>query len=139
MGCHNPHPGFMARIPNGGLFQGLLGSFLGRSFNRMASKFTWIYISEGLILNLGIWSEAPAFTQIETNVINWFCRMMGYDKESFGYLTSGGSISNWMAIICAIRRHRGDYDATVEVESNLDTCREVCVFLRYSSSHCQHR
>ena len=60
--------------------------------------------------------------------------MIGYSGDCFGYLTTGelimmcvlqtmvelgagGSISNWMAIVCAIRRHRGDYD---EDKSNIN-------------------
>lgn len=86
-GTMHPHPGFMAHVPSGGLFQGAVGDFIARSVNRFA----------------GVWIAAPGFQQIERNVIRWYCRMLGYGEGSFGYLTTGGSIANLMGLLCARR------------------------------------
>lgn len=90
-GTMHPHPGFMAYIPSGGLFAGAIGDFIARAVNRFA----------------GVWLAAPGFQQIESNVITWFCAMLGYGEGSFGYLTTGGSIANLMALHCA-RKSRGE-------------------------------
>src|SRR5262249_15355816 len=44
-------------------------------------------------------------TQIERNVIRWFCAMLGYGEGSFGYLTTSGSLANLMGLMCACRRN----------------------------------
>ncbi|WP_329424244.1 aminotransferase class V-fold PLP-dependent enzyme [Streptosporangium sp. NBC_01495] len=87
-GMMHPHPGFMAHVPSGGLFQGAVGEFVARSLNRFA----------------GAWAAAPGFARLEANVIDWFCSLMGYGEGSFGYLTTGGSIANFMALRCALER-----------------------------------
>ncbi len=84
---HN-HPGFMAHVPSGGLFQSAVGEFISRSLNRF----------------IGVWLATPGFVEIESNVIRWFCEILGYDKNSFGYLTTGGSLANFMGILCAKER-----------------------------------
>ncbi|MFI6986325.1 pyridoxal phosphate-dependent decarboxylase family protein [Embleya sp. NPDC050154] len=88
-GTMHPHPGFMAHIPSGGLLQSAVADFVAASVNRFA----------------GVWIAAPGFQQIERNVIRWYCSMLGYDEGSFGYLTTGGSIANLMALVCARRHH----------------------------------
>ncbi|GAB3274567.1 aminotransferase class V-fold PLP-dependent enzyme [Parasphingorhabdus pacifica] len=87
-GMIHPHPGFLSHVPSGGLFQAAVGEFLARTLNRFA----------------GVWAAAPGFTQIETNVIRWFCGMLGYGEGSFGYLTTGGSIANFMGLRCALEQ-----------------------------------
>ncbi|QIZ34724.1 aminotransferase class V-fold PLP-dependent enzyme [Saccharopolyspora sp. ASAGF58] len=88
-GTLHPHPGFMAHVPSGGLIQGAVGDFVARAVNRFA----------------GVWIAAPGFQRIETNVIRWFCTMLGYGEGSFGYLTTGGSLANFMAVRCALTAH----------------------------------
>ncbi|MBB6174555.1 glutamate/tyrosine decarboxylase-like PLP-dependent enzyme/2-polyprenyl-6-methoxyphenol hydroxylase-like FAD-dependent oxidoreductase [Nocardiopsis mwathae] len=85
-GMVHPHPGFMSHVPSGGLFQGAVGEFVSRLLNRF----------------IGVWAATPGLTQIETNVIRWFCSMLGYGEGSFGYLTTGGSIANFMGVRCAL-------------------------------------
>lgn len=84
-GTVHPHPGFMAHIPSGGLLQGAVGDFIARAVNRFA----------------GVWIAAPGLIRIESNVIRWFCTLLGYGPESFGYLTTSGSIANMMGLVCA--------------------------------------
>jgi glutamate/tyrosine decarboxylase-like PLP-dependent enzyme len=84
-GLMQHHPGGMAHVPSGGLVQGAVGEFISRAVNRFA----------------GVWMDNPGFSQIETNVIHWFCQMIGYGERSFGYLTTGGSTANLIGIVCA--------------------------------------
>jgi glutamate/tyrosine decarboxylase-like PLP-dependent enzyme len=83
-GTMHPHPGFMGHVPCGGLFQGAVGAFIARAVNRFA----------------GVWVAAPGLIELECNVIRWFCRMLGYGEDAFGYLTTGGSIANLMGMLC---------------------------------------
>ncbi|WP_067801543.1 aminotransferase class V-fold PLP-dependent enzyme [Actinomadura formosensis] len=87
-GMMHAHPGFLAHVPSGGLFQAAVGEFVTRSLNRFA----------------GAWAAAPGFARIEADVIGWFCSALGYGEGSFGYLTTGGSIANFMALRCALER-----------------------------------
>ena len=86
---NNPHPGFMAYIPGGGLFHSAVADFVADATNRY----------------VGTWFAAPALARIEANVVEWFCEMMGYPDGSFGLLTTGGSMANLIAITTA-RRER---------------------------------
>jgi len=79
------HPGFMAYIPGGGIFHSALADLI--------AKFTNRYI--------GIDISAPFLSQIEADVLKWFCKIIGYPESSGGSLTSGGSIANLTAVICA--------------------------------------
>lgn len=47
------------------------------------------------------WDQAPVATEIEVEVINFLCKIYGYDEKSDGVFTSGGSQSNQTAIILA--------------------------------------
>lgn len=47
------------------------------------------------------WDQSPVATEIEVEVINHLCRLYGYDDNSDGIFTSGGSQSNQTAIILA--------------------------------------
>jgi glutamate/tyrosine decarboxylase-like PLP-dependent enzyme/2-polyprenyl-6-methoxyphenol hydroxylase-like FAD-dependent oxidoreductase len=87
-GTVHPHPGFMAHVPSGGLLQGATGSFVASALNRFA----------------GVWVAAPGLVTIESNVIRWFCSLLGYGDRSFGYLTTSGSLANMMGLMCACRR-----------------------------------
>src|SRR5205814_2859091 len=52
---------------------------------------------------VNVWEAAPAFAQLETTVVRWLCDLFGYPAEARGILTSGGSISNFTAIVTARR------------------------------------
>jgi aromatic-L-amino-acid decarboxylase len=86
------HPGFMAYIPGGGIFHAGLAELIAKISNR--------YIS--------IDATAPFLSQIEIDVLKWFCEMVGFPETSGGTLTSGGSIANLTAVICARTLIMGD-------------------------------
>lgn len=44
---------------------------------------------------------SPVLSVIETELIRFFCRHIGYDERSGGTLTSGGSVSNLLGILAA--------------------------------------
>ena len=82
---NNPGPGFMAYIPGGGLFYSALADLISGSLNR--------YVT--------VWAAAPGFVQLETNVIRWFCSMVGFPESAGGFLSSGGSVANLSALVAA--------------------------------------
>jgi aromatic-L-amino-acid/L-tryptophan decarboxylase len=86
------HPGFMAYIPGGGIVHAGIADLITKITNRY----------------VGIDATAPLLSQIETDVLKWFCEMVGYDDHSAGTLTSGGSIANLTAVICARTKTMGD-------------------------------
>jgi aromatic-L-amino-acid decarboxylase len=90
---NSAHPTYIAFIPGGGLFPAAIADFIGSATNR----FT------------GAWFAAPAAVRLETNVIEWFARWMGYPEAARGILTSGGSLANFSAVVAA-RRHLLDDD-----------------------------
>ncbi|MFQ5528398.1 MAG: pyridoxal phosphate-dependent decarboxylase family protein [Thermoanaerobaculia bacterium] len=85
----NPGPGFMAYIPGGGLYESAVADYIANGVNR--------YVT--------VWTAAPGLVQLEVNVVRWFCDMFGYPAEAEGFLSSGGSLSNFSAIFTA-RRER---------------------------------
>jgi aromatic-L-amino-acid decarboxylase len=52
---------------------------------------------------VGVFAAAPALAQLETNVIRWLCRIVGYGPSGGGVLTSGGSLANFSALVAARR------------------------------------
>jgi aromatic-L-amino-acid decarboxylase len=86
-GFNTAGPGYLAYIPGGGLFAAALADFLACSVNRFVN----------------VWEAAPALAQLESTVVRWLCDLFGYPAEARGILTSGGSISNFTAIVTARR------------------------------------
>ena len=73
-------------IPGGGVFPSALGDYIAAVSNRYS----------------GIYFASPGAVQLEQDLINWMCELIGYDKTlSGGTLTSGGSIANLTAIVNA--------------------------------------
>lgn len=81
-------PGYLAYIPGGGLLQTAIADYMGDAVNRY----------------VGVWLAAPGMVQLEANVIRWFCEIVGYPRGAAGFLTSGGSLANFGAIVTA--RHQ---------------------------------
>jgi aromatic-L-amino-acid decarboxylase len=78
-------PGYLGFIPGGGLFAAALADLLADSLNR--------YVT--------VWQAAPGLAQVEAQVLTWFCRLVGLPGGSGGYLASGGSVANLMALVAA--------------------------------------
>jgi aromatic-L-amino-acid decarboxylase len=94
-------PSYLAYIPGGGIFTSALGGFLAAGLNRYTGKAT----------------PAPALVALEESVLRWMCNLFGFPAGSQGLLTTGGSISNLIALSAARTRHaEGQVDrATVYV------------------------
>lgn len=78
-------PGYMAYVPGGGIFPAALADLLSNTTNR----FT------------GAWFAAPAFVQLEANVLEWFREWMSFPEGAGGVFTTGGSMATFNAIACA--------------------------------------
>jgi aromatic-L-amino-acid decarboxylase len=84
-GFNTPGPGYLAYVPGGGLWAAAVADYLATALNRY----------------VGVWNAAPVFVQMEWQAIRWMCELFGYPPESSGILTSGGSLSNFSAIVAA--------------------------------------
>lgn len=82
-------PGYLAYVPGGGLFPAAVADLVALATNRYTT----------------LWLAAPAMVQLEQNVIEWFCEVLGLPAGSGGLLTSGGSMANLIALVTA-RRER---------------------------------
>jgi aromatic-L-amino-acid decarboxylase len=83
-----------------------------RFFGYVASPSTPIgayadLVASALNANITCWRSGPAGTEIEKMVVAWLGELIGYDKESRGLLTSGGSMANLIALLIANRRKSG--------------------------------
>ena len=78
-------PGFLGYVPGGGLLHAGVADLIASSLNRY----------------VGVAAVAPAFAQIEANVVRWFCEIVDYPSTARGFLTSGGSMASLSAIITA--------------------------------------
>lgn len=80
-------PGYLGYVPGGGVLHAAVGELLAAGVNRYT----------------GVWQAAPALVQLETNVLRWFCGLVGYGPAARGFLTSGGSLANFSAVVAARR------------------------------------
>ncbi len=48
-----------------------------------------------------VWHAGPSATFVEEEVIRWLCDLVGYGQASFGLLTSGGVMANFLAMALA--------------------------------------
>ena len=78
-------PGFMAFIPISSLYPAALGDYLAAVINPFAGNFF----------------ASPGAVRLEHLLTRWMAQFVGYPPESAGDLTSGGSISNLMAVVTA--------------------------------------
>ena len=85
-------PGFMGYVPGGGLTHAGLADLISDTLNRF----------------VGIAAVAPALSQIEASVVQWFCEIVGYPAGAGGFLTSGGSLANLSAVITARTHQLGE-------------------------------
>ncbi len=85
-------PGFMGYVPGGGLFHAAVADLLADTLNRY----------------VGVSAVAGGFAQLEANVLRWFCQFMGLPQTAAGFLTSGGSLANWSAVVVARHHQLGE-------------------------------
>jgi len=78
-------PGYLAYIPGGGVYASALADFVATATNRY----------------VGVTAAAPVLAQVEETAVGWLCALMGLPEGSRGILTSGGSLSNFSAIVTA--------------------------------------
>ncbi|HSS45528.1 MAG TPA: aminotransferase class I/II-fold pyridoxal phosphate-dependent enzyme [Thermoanaerobaculia bacterium] len=88
-GFNTAGPGYLAYIPGGGLPHSAVADLIADMTNRY----------------VGVFAAAPGLAQIESNVISWFCQIVGYPATARGFLTTGGSLANFSALLTA-RRER---------------------------------
>jgi aromatic-L-amino-acid decarboxylase len=81
-------PGYLAYIPGGGLPHSAVADLISDTTNRY----------------VGVFAAAPGLVAIEANVLGWLGEMMGYPEDAGGVLTTGGSLSNFSALVAARRR-----------------------------------
>jgi aromatic-L-amino-acid/L-tryptophan decarboxylase len=84
-------PGYLAYIPGGGVFPAALADFIADTTNRYT----------------GIWQAAPALVQLEANALDWLRLWMDFPPSAAGLFTTGGSMANFNAIVCARERWLG--------------------------------
>jgi glutamate/tyrosine decarboxylase-like PLP-dependent enzyme len=48
-----------------------------------------------------VWHAGPLATFVEEEVVHWLCDLIGYEGASFGLLTSGGVMANFMGMTLA--------------------------------------
>lgn len=80
-------PGYLAYIPGGGLFATAVADLIADATNRY----------------VGVRAAAPALVALETNVVRWMTGIVGLPGGSGGFLTSGGSLANFSAVVAARR------------------------------------
>jgi aromatic-L-amino-acid decarboxylase len=85
-------PGYLAYIPGGGVYAAALADFIACAVNRY----------------VGVAQAAPALAQIEETTAVWLCRLMGLPSGARGILTSGGSLSNFSAVVTARHERLGE-------------------------------
>jgi aromatic-L-amino-acid decarboxylase len=54
-----------------------------------------------------VWHAGPSAAFVEEEVVRWLCDLVGYGPRSFGLLTSGGVMANFMAMALARDAHLG--------------------------------
>lgn len=89
-GINPASPRHLGYIPGGGLFPSALGDYLADVTNKYA----------------GIFYASPGAVRIENTLCRWMCDLMGYPETAIGNLTSGGSISNLIAVVAARETHQ---------------------------------
>lgn len=81
--------GHLGYIPGGGLYAAALGDYLADVTNQYA----------------GVRFAGPGAVEMEHLCLDWMADLVGYPRGAGGNLTSGGSISNLIAIVTARDAH----------------------------------
>lgn len=89
---HNGHPRFFGYVASPSTPAGAFADLVASALNS----------------NVTSWRSGPAATEIERTVVRWLGSMIGYDEDSHGLLTSGGSLANLIALLIAHRAKAED-------------------------------
>jgi glutamate/tyrosine decarboxylase-like PLP-dependent enzyme len=54
-----------------------------------------------------LWHAGPVGAFVEEDVLRWLCDLVGYGRDSFGILTSGGTMANFIGMALARDVHLG--------------------------------
>ena len=100
-------------IPGGGLFTSAAGDYIAAVTNRYA----------------GVFFASPGAVAMENRLIDWMAEMIGYPKETGGYLSSGGSMANLTAV------HAAREEAGLKASDIPNTV----VYLSEQTHHCVER
>lgn len=84
---HNGHPRFYGYVASPSTPVGAFADLLASALNA----------------NVTSWRSAPAATEVERTTVRWLGELVGYDRDSAGLLTSGGSLANLTALLLAHR------------------------------------
>jgi aromatic-L-amino-acid decarboxylase len=79
------HPSFVSYVAGGGIFHAAVAQLVAMALNPYTAHY----------------SLAPGLVRVEVEVIGWLCDMVGYPPESFGILTTGGSLATLSAVVAA--------------------------------------
>ena len=89
---HNGHPRFFGYVASPSTPAGAFADLIASALN----------------INVTCWRSGPAATEIEKIVVRWLGSMIGYNENSHGLLTSGGSMANLIALQIAQRARAND-------------------------------
>ncbi len=67
----------------------LMASILGEILSQVAQQ------------GIDVWHAGPVGAFVEEEVVRWLCDLVGYGEGSFGLLTSGGVMANFIALVLA--------------------------------------
>ena len=100
-----------------------------RSFGFVPTCPTWPgvladFIASGFNVNAATWLVASGPSQLESVVINWFCKWFGLPDEAGGLMTSGGSAAILHAVATA-REAAGNPDRAVAYMSDQSHSAQV--------------
>ena len=84
-GFNSASGGYLGYIPGGGIYEAALGDY--------AAAVTNVYA--------GIFHASPGAVRMENALIRWAGKLVGYESNFGGNLTSGGSLANLIAISAA--------------------------------------
>lgn len=90
--CHVGHPGYFGFITPSPTPIGALGDLMASVLNQ----------------NIGSWSIGPGAVALERRALRWLADLAGYDRNSGGHFTSGGTMANFEGVKLARDAISGD-------------------------------
>jgi aromatic-L-amino-acid decarboxylase len=120
---HTDHPRFYAFVPSPSNYVSVMGDLLTSAHNLFA----------------GHWMASSAAGQIEINVLDWLCEIVGYGAGSGGIFVSGGSMANLSAIAAAREAQLGGPNESAVVYCSNQTHSSLTKALRVLGFHAKQR